>query len=95
VRAIRYATSEDHGDDFAIWNPSTVLRIPLSDRANVHAEYFGAIPHGLAGGHSEHFFSTGLHYLLSPDIEIGVRVGWGLNEISARFFGNAGIGWRF
>jgi hypothetical protein len=25
--------------------------------SHLHAEYFGAIPHGLAGGHSEHFFT--------------------------------------
>jgi hypothetical protein len=93
--AIRYATSTDHGDDFALWNPSTVLRIPLSNRIFAHAEYFGAIPQGLAGGHDEHFFSPGLHYLLSPDLEIGFRVGWGLNQASARFFSNVGIGWRF
>jgi hypothetical protein len=92
---IRYATSTDHGDDFAIWNASTVLRIPLSERINVHAEYFDAIPQGRAGGHSEHFFSPGVHYLLNPNLEIGVRVGWGLNEFSARFFSNAGVGWRF
>ena len=61
----------------------------------MHVEYFGAIPQGLAGGHDEHFFSTGFHYLLSLDIEIGVRVGWGLNDASARFFSNAGIGRRF
>lgn len=93
--AIRYASSSDHSDDFAIWNPSTVLRIPLSEQIAVHAEYFGAIPQGRDGGQSQHFFSSGLHYLLTPDVEIGFRVGWGLNDASARFFSNAGIGWRY
>ncbi|MGQ0637357.1 MAG: transporter [Planctomycetaceae bacterium] len=93
--AIRYASSTDREDDFAILNPSAVLRVPLSDRINLHGEYFGAVPHGRAGGRSQHFFSPGLHYLLTPDLEIGVRVGWGLNDASARFFTNAGVGWRF
>jgi hypothetical protein len=93
--AIRYATSTDRGDDFAIWNPSTVLRIPLGERTAFHTEYFGAVPQGRASGRSQHFFSTGLHYLLTPDVEIGFRVGWGLNDAAARFFSNAGIGWRF
>ena len=31
----------------------------------------------------------------TPNVEIGVRVGWGLNDEAARFFSNAGIGWRF
>jgi hypothetical protein len=36
-----------------------------------------------------------VHYLVTPDLEVGVRVGWGLNDQSARFFSNAGFGWRF
>jgi hypothetical protein len=93
--ALRYATSTERHDDFAIWNPSTVLRVPLTERFAAHAEYFGAIPQGRAGGRSQHFFSTGIHYLLTPDVEIGLRVGWGLNDASAKFFSNAGIGWRY
>lgn len=93
--ALRYASSTDHRDDFAIWNPSAVVRIPLGERANVHAEYFGAIPYGRAGGQSQHFASTGLHYLLTPDVELGFRIGWGLNDAAANFFSNVGIGWRY
>lgn len=93
--ALRYASATDRDDDFAIFNPSTVLRIPLSERIYAHAEYFGAIPHGRAGGRSQHFFSPGLHYLVTPDVEIGFRLGWGLNDAAARFFSNVGIGWRF
>jgi hypothetical protein len=93
--AIRYSTDSEGHDSFALWHPSTVLRVPLSERWNVHAEYFGRFPQGREGGLPKHFFSPGIHYLLSPDLEIGVRVGWGLNDVSARFFCNAGIGWRF
>lgn len=32
---------------------------------------------------------------ITPDLEIGVHVGWGLSDDSARFFVNAGIGQRF
>jgi hypothetical protein len=92
---LRYTSSTDHDDDFSIWQPSTVLRVPLSEQLFVHAEWFGAIPQGRAGGHFEHFFSPGVHYLLSPDIEIGIRVGVGLNDNTARFFSNAGVGVRF
>ncbi len=37
----------------------------------------------------------GVHYLITPNLEVGVRVGWGLNDQSARFFANAGVGVRF
>ena len=38
---------------------------------------------------------TGTHYLLTPNLEIGVRVGWGLNQDAANFFANTGVGWRW
>jgi hypothetical protein len=39
--------------------------------------------------------SPGAHYLVTPDLGVGVRVGWGLNDQSVRFFANAGFGWRY
>ena len=36
-----------------------------------------------------------MHYLVTPNVELGVRVGWGLNEPVGRFFSNVGFGWRF
>ena len=49
----------------------------------------------MAGAAPEHYISPGLHYLVNHDLEVGFRVGWGLNDPSARFFVNAGVGWRF
>ncbi len=36
----------------------------------------------------------GIHYLISPDFEFGVRVGWGLNNDAANSFANVGFGIR-
>jgi hypothetical protein len=44
---------------------------------------------------NRHFFSPGMHYLITPNLELGLRVGWGLNEQSARFFSNVGFGLLF
>ncbi|MGE0607863.1 MAG: transporter [Pirellulales bacterium] len=93
--AVRFATDREGDDHFVTWSPSTVLRVPFGERWNGHIEYFGNIPSGLADGKSQHYFSTGPHVLLTPNLELGVRVGWGLNDASARFFTNAGFGWRF
>ena len=41
------------------------------------------------------YVSPGAHYLVNEDLEVGVRFGWGLNDQSARFFSNVGLGWRF
>jgi Putative MetA-pathway of phenol degradation len=93
--SIRYATASEDSDHFNSWAPSAVLRIPLSERINVHGEYFGIFSANKNEDFSKHYLSPGIHYLITPNIEVGVRVGWGLNDQSARFFSNVGLGWRF
>ena len=34
-------------------------------------------------------------YLLNKDLELGLRLGWGLNETSPNFFANTGLGYRY
>lgn len=101
---IRYSTAArlvDLGDgffardDFAVWAPSTVLKIPLNERWKAHVEYFGVCSAGRDEETVQHYFSPGVHYLLTSDLEVGVRVGWGLNNQAANFFANAGFGWRY
>ena len=93
--ALLFITDSDNGNRFEVWAPSTVLRVPLGERFQVHAEYFSQISQGRQSDFSRHFFSPEMHYLLTPNLEVGLRVGWGLNEQTARFFSNVGFGWRF
>ena len=93
--AIRFSTAGEGDDDFHVWSPSTVLKIPVGERWKVHAEYFGIFSHGREIETAQHFFSTGAHYLINPDFEIGARVGWGLNDQTANFFANVGFGLRY
>lgn len=93
--AIRYGADKEKDDRFEQWSPSIVLRKTIAERWNVHAEYFGHFSQDRADHFAKHFVSPGVHYLITPDIEIGVRVGWGLSDAAARFFSNAGLGWRF
>ncbi len=93
--SIRYGTEHGPADAFNQWAPSTVLRIPLTERWAVHAEYFGIFSQGAARDFSHAFFSPGTHYLLTPNLELGVRIGWGITADAAPFFSNVGVGWRF
>jgi hypothetical protein len=93
--AIRYGLDSEHGDRFSQWFPSAVLRVPIGEKLAAHAEYFGGATSGKEANRTVHFFSPGVHYLMTPDLEVGFRLGWGLNDQSARFFVNAGLGWRF
>ena len=93
--SIRYGLDSERGDRFSEWAPSAVLRVPLGEKWATHIEYFGLVTSGKERNITKHFISPGVRYLVTPDLEIGVRVGWGLNDQSARFFSNAGFGWRF
>ena len=93
--ALAFTTDSDSGNRFEVWAPSMVLRMPLGERFQVHGEFFGQFSQDRASNFSRVFFSPGMHYLITPNWEIGLRVGWGLNEQTARFFSHVGFGWRF
>ena len=40
---------------------------------------------------NQSYVSPGIHYLVTPDLEVGVRVGWGLGGDAANFFSNVGV----
>ena len=82
-------------DRFNQWALSIVLKVPVAERWNAHVEYFGIHTDGSAHNRAVHYFSPGVHYLLTADWEIGVRLGWGLNDEASKFFSNVGLGWRF
>jgi hypothetical protein len=93
--AVRYGTAEEDGDRFGNFAPSVVLRVPVGERWTAHAEWFGIFSDHREEDSDIEYFSPGVHYLVTPDLEVGVRVGWGLTDQSARFFSNAGVGLRF
>ena len=93
--AIRFGADSEHGDRFEAWAPSVVLRKAMFERWAAHAEYFGQFSQNKEHDFAKHYVSPGMHYLVTPNLELGVRVGWGLNDQAAGFFSNAGLGWRF
>ena len=93
--AMRYAYAEDAERWFSRWGPSVVARIPITNSWEVHAEYFGTFTQGLAEDVSRPFFSPGTHFVINENVEIGLRVGWGLTEEAANFFSDAGLAIRY
>lgn len=93
--AVRYAYSEGLFTWFSRWTPSVVLRAPITERWEVHAEYFGNFTQGNIVDTNPQFFSPGTHYMLTKRCEVGLRVGWGINEVAAPFFSDAGFAWRW
>jgi hypothetical protein len=93
--ALRYAYAESTTDWFSRWGPSVVLRLPVTARFEVHAEYFGTSTQGLVDDVNRPFFSPGTHLVVSKNVELGLRVGWGLTRDAANFFSDAGLAIRY
>ena len=93
--SMRYGTEHAPSDAFNQWAPSVVLRATINEQWHAHVEYFGIYSQGAEHEVSRAFFSPGAHYLVTPNLELGVRVGWGLTEDAPSFFSNVGVGWRF
>jgi hypothetical protein len=93
--AMRYAYAESDTAWFSRWGPSVVLRLPVTDRWEVHAEYFGTFTQGLIDDVNRPFLSPGTHLILGDNVELGLRVGWGLTGDAANFFSDAGLAIRY
>ena len=93
--AMRYGTGFEKKDAFNQWAPSSVVKIPVGARWNVHAEYFGIFTSAKEIPLNIQCASFGGHVLATENLEIGLRVGWGLNDTSPTFFSNMGIGLRY
>ncbi|MBL7194250.1 MAG: hypothetical protein ISS73_09885 [Pirellulales bacterium] len=93
--ALRYAYAESDVVWFSRWGPSVVARLPLTERWEVHAEYFGTFTQGLLDDVNRPFFSPGTHLVIGDNAEIGWRFGWGLTRDAASFFTDAGLAFRY
>lgn len=93
--AMRYGTGFEEEDSFAQWAPSSVIKAPIGDHWSLHVEYFGIFTSQKEIPLNIQYASFGGHVLATEDLEIGLRVGWGLNETTPSFFSNVGIGLRY
>ncbi|MFN9199027.1 MAG: transporter [Planctomycetaceae bacterium] len=93
--ALRYGYDTVEHDTHNVWAPSAVLKVPVTERINSHIEYFGLFSTHKERNTQAQYISPGVHYLVTPDFEIGYRLGWGLTDDAARFFVNVGVGYRF
>ena len=72
-----------------------MIKAEVIESWTAHIEYFGIFTDGRDEELCESYLSPGLHYLVSQDLEVGLRVGWGLGADAANFFANVGTGVRF
>lgn len=89
--AIRYVYAADEEGTFDKWMPSMVLRLPLTERLEMHAEWFGTWTDGLEDEKVRPFAGPGWHFVVFSGFEIGFRCGWGLTNDAANFYSDFGF----
>jgi len=58
-----------------LWAPSIVVKASIGESWKAHIEPFGIFSEGLEDNRTPQYVSPGVHHLLTPDFEFGVRVG--------------------
>lgn len=93
---LRWFMLAEEDDRFTEWAPSVVLKAPLAgERLNAHVEYFCLCSVDRDEDYEQHYLGPGAHYLITPNLEVGSRVFWGVSEDAAEFICNVGMGVRF
>ena len=93
--AFRYVYAASEEGTFNRWQPSVALRMPVTERFEIHAEWFGTWTTGHINDTVRPFAGPGCHLLIAKGFELGLRMGWGLTQDAANFFVNAGTAYRF
>jgi hypothetical protein len=93
--AIRYVYADSEEGTLDKWMPSAVLRIPITERFEVHAEWFGTWTRGLEDEKVRPFVGPAGHYVITPGLELGARIGWGLTHDAANFYSDVGFAWLY
>ena len=96
-QAVRFGTDREGNDNYTLWAPSTVLRIPLGRDKHrfTHLEYFGNMSQGKEHDFSKQFIDTGLHYFITPNFKVGTVVAFGISDQTRGVLVNVGFGIRF
>lgn len=93
--ALRYVYADSEEGTFDKWMPSVVLRWPITERFEVHGEWFGTWTRGLEDELVRPFVGPGGHVVIVPGLELGVRIGWGLTRDAASFYSDCGFAARY
>ena len=81
------------GHRFVQASASLVLGIQLSDTWGSYVEYFGFYPNTDTTD-AAHYINGGFTYLVNDNLQLDIRVGFGLNEEADDFFTGVGLSWR-
>lgn len=73
---------------------SLSLGVSLTERLGTYVEYYG-IYHNTRESDCAHTVNGGFTYLITNNLQVDIRAGFGLNEEADDFLAGAGLSWRF
>ena len=83
------------GDAYEQYSQSLIGFFSATDKLTLWYEWYVLARTNSATKLPQHFMDGGLLYLLTPNIQLDLRAGFGLNDSSTDFFTGAGLSFRF
>ena len=88
------AAPTDADGRFFQTSSSLALAFALTDELGTYVEYFGFYPNA-NDSDAAHNLNGGFTYLITDNLQLDVRAGFGLNEEADDFFTGVGFAWRW
>jgi hypothetical protein len=88
---------DDVGHSFVVVHKSFTIGYTLTEQLGAYTEWFGLFPTGATGPDitPEHYVNGGFTYKVTPDFQLDIRAGCGLNDHAADFFAGVGFAVRY
>ncbi|MBM4092917.1 MAG: transporter [Planctomycetes bacterium] len=91
LRALDDAT----GRPYALYVQSWACGYSVTERLGSYVEWFVFVPDGADEARTQHYLNGGLTYLISDNIQLDLRAGFGLSDAADDFFAGPGLSIRF
>jgi hypothetical protein len=86
---------ETAGNDYAEIAQAWAFGYTVDDDARIYVESYGLLPHNAIDVKPQYYGDLGLSWFITPNLEVDVRFGIGLNDAADDYFTGAGGGIRF
>jgi hypothetical protein len=86
---------DDASELYTQWAQSITVGRGLGEKTACYFEWFAFFPDGAVTAPTEHYFNSGLTFLITDDIQWDIRGGVGLNDTSGDCFAGTGLSFRF
>lgn len=83
--------TSEAGDRFSTFFQSASLEYDLTERLHCFNEWYGQFRCGADDNRTQQYYDGGFTFLITPNLQVDWRAGWGLSDASDRFFTGCGL----